>query len=158
MLFIILNYKLKTKTMSKTKDAFIRMREQELYEQEIFDIYNQTGITFFSELNRGDNTDSIFKDLILKCINDETFEVTINVSNADGDFDTDDNHVLCNVLIDIECSNLTDTGIMLVHKYIYSVKDIVILCKQNDIQIPNEPNLADIRYVDYDIVKLLLSR
>lgn len=158
MLFIILNYKLKTKTMSKTKDAFIRMREQELYEQEIFDIYNQTGITFFSELNRSDNTDSIFKDLILKCINDETFEVTINVSNADGDFDTDDNHVLCNVLIDIECSNLTDTGIMLVHKYIYSVKDIVILCKQNDIQIPNEPNLADIRYVDYDIVKLLLSR
>lgn len=140
--------------MSKTKDAFIRMREQEMYEQDIYVKREQE----LCENNIVKSTDSIFKDLILKCINDETFEVTINVSNADGDFDTDDNHVLCNVLIDIECSNLTDTGIMLVHKYIYSVQDIVILCKQNDIQIPNEPNLADIRYVDYDIVKLLLSR
>lgn len=137
--------------MSKTKDAFIRMREQELHEQELFLKHEQE----LSENNIVKSTDSVFKDLILKCINDETFEVTINVSNADGDFDTDENNVVENVNIEVCCSG----DISIISRiYFFSVSDIVKVCKENGMRFPNEPTLYDIRDCAKEIIELMLSK
>lgn len=139
--------------MSKTKDAFIRMQQQELYEQELFLKYEQE----LSENNIVKSTDSIFKDLILKCINDDEYETTITVSNADGDFDTDETNVLENVNIYIECSGIVHEY-SVTKFYFFSVSEIVKVCKENCMRFPNEPTLYDIRDCAKEIIELMLSK
>ena len=165
MLLIHLKYKLKTKTMSKTKDAFIRMREQEQFEQDnwhykVVDDFESKNKDNFIPVNiypglHNNNNYFIFKYLILRCINDEEYETTINVCNSDGDFDTDENNVVENVNIEVCCSSLDS---IISRIYSFSVSEIVKVCKENGMRFPNEPTLYDIRDCSKEILELLLSR
>ena len=132
--------------MSKTKDAFIRMREQEQFEED-----NR----HYKVVNEKASDDEIFNSLIIKYINDEEYETTINVCNSDGDFDTDENNVVENVNIEVCCSSLDS---IISRIYSFSVSEIVKVCKENGMRFPNEPTLYDIRDCSKEIVELLLSR
>ena len=136
--------------MSKTKDAFIRMREQELINK---DIYSE-------KMNIVPVQKTIFNmvdDLILKCIKDKEVEITIKVSPNEGNFDTDETNVLENVNIYIECSGII-YEYSVAKFYFFSVSDIVKVCKENCMRFPNEPTLYDIRDCAKEIIELMLSK
>lgn len=144
--------------MSKTKDVFIRMREQELYDKQpstYDEVMQIEGWDMSGKKHNVYDTDIMFKELICMCINDAEYETTINVCNSDGDFDTDENNVVENVNIEVCCSSLDS---IISRIYSFSVSEIVKVCKENGMRFPNEPTLYDIRDCSKEIVELLLSR